>query len=129
MGCSLSEFETAAEQLLVAGVETLDLIAHSATDDCLLVMGEDLIDPRRREVEARFQRMAEFLRRHITRLRLLGCGTATRPAGRAAILRLSEILTPITVFGTVDGLSARAFGARGLRLDRNVVLLSSDDLR
>jgi hypothetical protein len=126
---SLSEFEAAVAQVLVAGVETLDLIAHSTTDDRLLTIGEELVDPRRRDVEATFQRIADLLRQRISRFRLLACGTATRPAGRAAIRRLTQILSPVAVFGTVDGLSASAFGPRGLRVDSSIVLVSARDLR
>jgi hypothetical protein len=111
------------------GARTVDLISHSTTEDKLLIIGDDLVDSRRLKVRAAFQRLSPLLQRvGVGAVRLLGCGTATRPAGRKTIRDLAAILQPIIVYGTVDLLLPRAFDRSGLRPRAHRVLIASCDV-
>jgi hypothetical protein len=123
---SLHELETWTATLAETRVETLDLIAHSATTDRLLVLGTDVIDARRPVVRDAFERMATPLGRHgIRAVRLLGCGTATSAAGRQTLRALANLLGPIQVYGTRDMVPPWAFDAEGLCEDDEDLLVAA----
>jgi hypothetical protein len=127
---SLAELEAWTATLTKSpATTTLDLIGHSASADRLLALGTDLIDMRRPTVYDAFLRMTSALHAHGFRaLRLLGCGTATRPAGRGTLRELALMLAPIQVFGTRDMIPPSAFDADGLCRDDEDLLVSSPDL-
>jgi hypothetical protein len=127
---SLAELEAWIPTLAEApATDTLDLIAHSTTDDRLLALGTDLLDTRRPTVHDGFVRMKPGLQRSgITTLRLLGCGTATRPAGRRTIRELALLLAPIRIYGTRDLVPPWAFDTDGLCRDDEDLLVAASDL-
>jgi len=110
--------------------KTLDLIGHS-TADCLLQLGDWVIEGTRPSVVSYFRGLADnevLSRLGIYAIRLLGCSTATTPRARATIIALSDILG-IEVFGMRDMLVATHFDAHGFVRDRQYMLACSDDLR
>jgi len=110
--------------------KTLDLIGHS-TADCLLQLGDWVIDGTRPLAMAYFRGLADnevLPRLGIYAIRLLGCSTATTPRARATIIELSDILG-IEVFGMRDMLVAAHFDAHGFVRDRAYMLACSEDLR
>ena len=114
---------------LPAQARVVDLISHTASDDKLLTIGNELVDSRRRAIVATFERIATALHgRRITSIRLLGCGTAMRPGGRRTLRDLSRILAPVRVYGTIDMLTNHAFDRIGLLTCREQLLISGEDV-
>lgn len=110
--------------------ESIDIISHSNGHDKLLAIGNEVLDSRRPAVMSMFARLARRLRDNgVQRLRLLGCGTATREAGRRTIRDLARTLQPITVFGTTDMIGPRSFDRAGLRAQFSSVLIHAGDTR
>jgi hypothetical protein len=112
------------------GERVLDLIGHSDGYDRLMTVGPDVVDARCQRVRDAFKTLRPLLqRRKVRALRLLGCGTATRDAGRRTLIDLARILAPTAVFGTVDQLGPRSFDQSGLSPSACRLLISAADLR
>ncbi len=90
---------------------SLDLIGHSTSDDRLLTLGDLVVDARRPAVVALFTalRASSLLDElQVDSIRLLGCMTATTPAGRETIRTLADV-TRREVVGTRQLLHAAHF--------------------
>lgn len=110
--------------------KTLDLIGHS-TSDCLLQLGDWVIDGTRPSVASYFRGLADndvLSRLGIYAVRFLGCSTATTKRGRATMVALSDILG-IEVYGMKNMLVASHFGPSGFVDERRYMLACSDDVR
>ena len=115
---SLAELRAALEALCARGprpATVLDLLGHSTRDLRAVRLGRDVIDVLDPAVDRFFHQLAADripARLNLVALRLLGCATATRPAGQRTLLRLARVLG-IPVFGTTKPLMKSHFTRDG----------------
>ncbi len=124
---SLDEARAVVEQGTVGdGPATLDLIAHTTRDQKLLRVGVDVLDMFKAPVRAFFERLAAddvLAARGIVQVRLLGCGSATKPSGRLTMARLARTLG-VPVFGTTKPLIKSHFDRHGFNPAFEHILLA-----
>ena len=97
------------------GQRALQLIGHSSSGDRLLWLGETLLSADDEAVISFFRRRRDQLHAlEVRSIRLLGCFTALRPQGRAALRAIARA-TELDVFGSISGLSWTAYEPGGLR--------------
>ena len=98
-----------------AAGKSLDLIAHSTSEQCFLQLGGWTIQADAQsqtttvDVFTELQNPLKLL--NVTRIRLLGCSTAVTDAGQATIAALSNLGLP--VFGTNCSVYSADFGPNG----------------
>jgi hypothetical protein len=128
-----ADLEQLFSSLLAVGTgtaKTLDLIGHSA-QDCLLQLGDWLIDATRPSVAAYFRGLADndvLPRLGVTAVRLLGCHTAGTKRGRETIRTLARILG-VEVYGATNFIGAMHYDAGGFVPAREYLLVASGDLQ
>ena len=112
---SLEEMREHVEGMAPQGPASLDLLGHSARGTHLLCIGKTTVDMFDPKVAKFFQALAAdgvLAARQIVSLRLLGCETATQPAGKRTIQRLARMLG-VKVYGSVKPLGKSHYDERG----------------
>jgi hypothetical protein len=110
--------------------KTLDLIGHTRADDCLVTLGQWVIDIANATVSAFFRGLADhdvLPRLGVTALRLLGCHSAETDRGRATLLGLRDLLG-LEVYGARQVLYAAHYGPQGFRDCWDFLLVGASEL-
>lgn len=109
------------------GQRALQLIGHSSSGDRLLWLGDTLLSADDAAVVAFFrQRRDQLHALAIGSIRLLGCFTALRPQGRAALRAIARA-TDLDVLGSIALLSWTAYEPGGLRDEYAAAYLIDQD--
>jgi hypothetical protein len=128
---SLDDVHTALRELVgVApqGSRTLDLIGHSTREHGFLRIGETAIDACRPAVARVFEAIRDealLEQLGVSAVRLLGCGTATRPSGQRSLRRLARIVR-LPVWGSTKDLHASHYTADGFNPTFEHILVELD---
>lgn len=115
---SLAEMRAVLESMLAHvphPVRSLDLLGHATRDLRVVRLGREPIDMFHPGVDRFFRQLAAdrlLAQLNIRALRLLGCATATTPAGQRTMQRLARLLG-MPVYGTTKPLMKSHFTTTG----------------
>ena len=110
-----------------SGPRVLSLVGHSTGLERRLRLGHTVISADDASVVGFFRRRRDQLAMlQVTQIRLLGCCTAVRAEGLAAMKAISTA-TGLPVLGAITILSASAYDRAGLRADYAAIYLADDD--